>query len=157
MKIKKVLAVLIFLCCFAASSAHALRVKQMNPETGIFTLDDTRQIRLAGINLDSEAYKSLAILFAGQDIEIDQEKALLENIPAVYLSVKSLEIPFPFKANVSPRGTKLAVNEMLISLGLSSVDETKPFKRKEAYLKLQEEARRLGKGMWSEETSAKKK
>lgn len=145
------------LLCVFSSSAQALRVKKIHPDTGILTLDDAREVRLAGIHLAPEAFKSLAILFSGQDIELDEEKELAASIPSVYISVKTIEIPFPFKVNTSPQASKLLLNEMLIASGLASVDVSKDFKKKEAYLKLQDEARHLAKGMWSEEPSVKKK
>lgn len=161
MKSEKTLPFLYFFIVFFlfASSAQALRVKKIQPEDGILVLDDSRQVRLAGLHLAPEAFKSLAILFSNQDIELDEEKALIENsgTPFVYMSVKTLEISFPFKANTPPKGSKLLLNEVLISSGLAAVDERKPFKNKIPYLKLQDEARRQGHGMWSEESAVKKK
>lgn len=161
MKQKKIpLSFCFFVLLFLLShSAFALRVKQIHPETGVLTLDDARQVQLAGVKLAPEAFKSMAVLFSSQDIDLDEEKSLsaAAGVPVVYISMKAMEIPFPNKDNAQPRGAKISLNEMLVSSGLASVDDTKDFKKKDDYLKLQEEAKRLGKGIWSQEPPSKTK
>lgn len=149
---------LLVLTLLPIAPLYALQVKKIDPKTQELALDNGSQIRFAGLILTPEAPKVLAVIFSKSDVQINEEKSLfIEGAPpAVYLYLKTSEIDFPSSGSPSVREPSIFLNEMLLRHGLATVDESVEFSRKESFLKIQDEARLSGMGIWSQEPPKKK-
>ena len=132
-------------------SSYAAQLKSIDPKTGVLTFDDGRKAVLAGVQLEDGALKTLASILSGKNAEFIQAAALGEGAEpsSVYLYVQSNQIDFPPKTGSVSRPVKLMVNEFLLSAGLATVSQDLTFKNRESFLRIQEEAKKQGSGIWS--------
>ncbi len=134
------------------------RVKSISKD-GTLEFESGRSARLLGVELRPEALRILPTLLAGQEIDIEEESGQIDtstNISKVYLYVKNKEIDFPFTQNKNPSESKKMINAFLISTGAAKVSADTPFKKMDEFLKLEEQAKLEGEGMWSYDMPAKK-
>lgn len=150
--------VFLLFCAVNALSAGQDRVKSI-AKNGTLEFESGRSAQLIGIELRPEAMRILPTLLAGQELEIEEESGQVDpssNIDRVYLYVKNKEIDFPFSQNKTPSESKKMINAFLISTGAAKVASNPPFKKLDEFLKLEEQAKLEGQGMWSYDTPAKK-
>ena len=121
---------------------------------GTLTLESGKRVVLVGVQMDTEGISVLRVLAQKQDLKLQ----LIAN-PApgakefayAYLQAKYLK--FPAKLDDVPDEQEVLINEFLVKVGAAKVVETQDFSRKARFLKVQEEARKKGEGIWSYEVS----
>jgi hypothetical protein len=152
----------IFLLFAVPIHAFAEKIKSLKSD-GSFVLDnkDQESVRLAGLALAEESLPLVATLLAGKEVDISEDKNLAkespEKIKPVYLYVKTKELDLPFELADKPRESKIMVNELLILMGAARLDEERPFKERELFLKAESRAKERGEGIWSYDPSRSKK
>ena len=134
-----------------SSPLFAEIVKEVGPD-GTLTLESGKQVVLAGVEMDTEGISVLRVLTQKQDLKFQ----LIAN-PApgakefAYAYLKAKYLRFPAKLNAIPDEQEVLINEFLVKIGAARVDKVRDFSRKAKFLKVQEEARKKGEGVWSYE------
>ncbi|MFA5167094.1 MAG: thermonuclease family protein [Candidatus Omnitrophota bacterium] len=121
---------------------------------GALTLESGKQVVLAGIQIDTEGISVLRVLAQKQDLRLQliaNSAPGKKELAYAYLKAKCLR--FPAKPNEIPGEQEVLINEFLVKIGAAKVIETQDFSHKAKFLKVQEEARRKGEGIWSYEVS----
>lgn len=149
---KKILAwgVLLFLAALPAA-LHAEVVTEVGAD-GTLTLASGKQVVLAGVQMDTEGISVLRVLAQKQDLKF---KLIANSAPGAkefaYGYLKAKYLKFPPKLNATPGEHEVLINEFLVKVGAAKVDESQDFSHKAAFLKIQEEAKKKGEGVWSYE------
>jgi endonuclease YncB( thermonuclease family) len=128
-------------------------VKEVGAD-GTLMLESGKQVVLAGIQMDDEGISVLRVLARKQDLRF---QLIANAVPGAkefayaYLKAKSLK--FPAKLNDVPGEQEVLINEFLVRIGAAKVAEAQNFSHKAKFLKVQEEAKKKGEGVWSYEVS----
>ncbi len=144
-------AILIVFCTPAVFAEQARKIHA----NGTLELDNGLRAIPAGLKFVPEGVGLMRLLIAGKELELRYERsqgAALDPAPA-YIHLKSHTLKLPFKLSAIPEEEKIMVNEFLLAVGAARVDRSAPFKEQERFLKIEEEARRRGEGLWSYEES----
>jgi hypothetical protein len=146
--------ILFLFVCLTASSALFAEVVTEVATDGTLTLESGKRVSPVGIQMDSEGVSILRVLVQGQDVTMQ----LIANpapgaVERAYLYLKAKYLKLPTKLNEIPDEQEVLINEFLVKIGAAKVMETQDFSRKERFLKVQEEARAKGEGVWSYEVS----
>jgi len=139
--------------CFFNSLLFAEIVTEVGTD-GTLTLESGKQVVLAGVLMDMEGVSVLRVLAQKQDIKlqlIPNPVSGAKEAAYAYLQAKYLRLPS--KLNAIPDEQEVLINEFLVKIGAAKVDETRDFSHKAKFLKVQEEARAKGEGVWSYEVS----
>ncbi len=121
---------------------------------GTLTLESGKRVVLAGIQMDSEGISVLRVLVQKQDLKFKLlAHSALGAKESAYVYLQSRYVNFPVKLNETPGEQEILINEFLVRIGAAKVDETQEFSRKARFLKVQEEAKKKGEGIWSYEVS----
>ena len=147
------LAVFLFCLQLCASTVFAEVVKDVGTD-GTLTLESGKQVVLAGVLMDTEGISVLRVLAQKQDLKL---QLLSNSAPgakkSAYAYLQAKYLKFPVKMNEIPGEHEVLLNEFLVKVGAAKVDETQDFSRKAKFLKVQEEARKKGEGVWSYQVS----
>lgn len=139
--------------CVFSSVLFAEIVTEVGPD-GTLTLESGKQVVLVGIQMDTEGISVLRVLTQKQDLKL---QLIADSTPGAkefayaYLQAKYLK--FPAKLNEIPDEQEVLINEFLVKIGAAKVAEAQDFSRKVKFLKVQEEAKKKGEGVWSYEVS----
>ena len=109
---------------------------------------------LAGVLMDTEGVSVLRVLTQKQDLRfqlISNPVPGAKELAYAYLQTKFVK--FPVTLNEVPGEQEILINEFLVKVGAAKVAEAQNFSRKAEFLKIQEEARKKGEGVWSYEVS----
>ena len=121
---------------------------------GTLTLASGKQVVLAGVQMDTEGISVLRVLAQKQDLKF---QLIANSVPgakeSAYAYLKAKYLRFPAKMNEIPAEQDVLINEFLVKIGAAKVVETQDFSHKAKFLKVQEEARKKGEGIWSYEVS----
>lgn len=142
---------LLTVLCIFSSFLFAEVVKEVDPD-GTLTLESGRKVVLAGLQMDEEGISVLRVLGQKKDVRIEVAAPLTAGAKEqvfAYLQAQSLN--FPARSNENPHSNEIMLNEFLIQTGAARVADAQMFSRKEKFLKLQEEAKKKGQGVWSYE------
>ncbi len=121
---------------------------------GTLTLQGGKRVALVGVQMDTEGISVLRVLTQKQDVKLQMIATPTpgaRGLAYVYLKAKYLK--FPAKLNEIPDEQEVLINEFLVKVGAAKVVEAQDFSRKDRFLKVQEEARKKGEGIWSYEAS----
>ncbi|HOW87728.1 MAG TPA: thermonuclease family protein [Candidatus Omnitrophota bacterium] len=117
---------------------------------GVLTLADGKKVVLAGIQMDDQGVSVLRVLARKQDVKFQLlANSLHEGKESAYAYLKAKYVKFPVKIDRVPDEEEVLINEFLIKVGAAKVDEAQDFSRKARFLKVQDEARQKGEGVWS--------
>ena len=119
---------------------------------GALVLENGQRVVLAGVSLDAEGVSVLRALVQNQDLSFRDvaPSAAGTKVPVYgYLRTKSLK--FPPKRDAASMEEEVMINEFLISQGAARVAEESAFAEKDHFLKVQEQAKQKGEGIWSYE------
>jgi len=137
--------------CVLAPFLFAEIVTQVGTD-GTLTLESGKQVVLAGIQMDFEGISVLRVLTQKQDVKLQR---IANSTPGAkeraYVYLKAKYLKFPAKLNETPDEHEVLINELLVKIGAAKVVETQDFSHKDKFLKVQEEARKKGEGIWSYE------
>jgi Staphylococcal nuclease homologue len=143
-------ALLTGLCLFSAA-LYAEPIASVEPD-GMVTLESGKKIYLVGIRMDSDGVSILRVLAQKQDLRLQLIKSSAPGEPeAAYAYLQAKYLKFPVKPDGVPDEEEVLLNEFLLKTGAAKVDETQDFGRKKEFLKIQEEAKVKGEGVWSYE------
>lgn len=126
-------------------------VKDVGPD-GTLTMEDGKQVALAGVQMDAEGISVLRVLTRKQDLKLQliaNSGSGAKEYAYAYLKAKYLKLPA--KPNKVPDEQEVLLNEFLVKIGAAKVAEAQDFRHKAKFLKVQEEARKKGEGVWSYE------
>ena len=127
-------------------------VTEVSPD-GTLTLESGKRVALVGVLMDSEGASVLRVLVQKQDLRLQliahSASAGSSELAYAYLQAKYLK--FPAKPNEIPDGQEVLINEFLVKLGAARVAVNQDFRYKDRFLKIQEEAKKKGEGIWSYE------
>lgn len=144
---------LLFLAVAGIFSAPLLAevVREVGPD-GTLTMADGKQVSLAGIQMDDEGISVLRVLAQKQDLRLQliaSSAPGAKELAYAYLKAKYLKLPS--KPSEIPGEQEVLLNEFLVKMGAAKVAEAQSFRHKAKFLKVQEEARKKGEGVWSYE------
>jgi len=137
--------------CVFSSILYAEIVTEVGTD-GTLTLESGKRVALAGVQMDTEGISVLRVLVQKQDLRLQliaNPVAGAKDLAYAYLKTKSLK--FPSKLNETPGEQEVLINEFLVKLGAAKVLENQNFSHKAKFLKVQEEAKKKGEGVWSYE------
>lgn len=121
---------------------------------GTMTLADGKQVVLAGVQMDAEGASVLRVLAQKQDLKFQLlARPAPEGKEYAYAYLQAKYVKFPAKLQDTPDEQEVLLNEFLVKVGAAQVDESQDFSHKTKFLKVQEEARKKGEGVWSYEAS----
>ncbi len=150
-------AIFVFMILVLLIGAPAILCAEVVTEVGgdgTLTLADGKRVVLAGIQMDAEGISVLRVLAQKQDLKF---QLLIHPAPgaqeSAYAYLQAKYVKFPFKLNEVPDEQEVLLNEFLVKVGAAKVAETQDFSHKAKFLKVQEEARKKGEGLWSYEAS----
>ena len=147
------LAVFLFCLQLCASTVFAEVVKDVGTD-GTLTLESGKQVVLAGVLMDTEGISVLRVLAQKQDLKL---QLLSNSAPgakkSAYAYLQAKYLKFPVKPNGVSDEQEILLNEFLIKIGAAKVAEAQDFSRKAKFMKIQNEAKRKGEGIWSYEIS----
>jgi endonuclease YncB( thermonuclease family) len=148
LRIRGLFLLLTALCVFS-SALYAEIVTEVGRD-GILTLADGKKVVLAGIQMDEEGVSVLRVLVQKQDLKFQ----LLSNpapgaAESAYAYLQAKYVKFPAKLQDVPDEREVLINEFLVKVGAAQVAETQDFSHKAKFLKVQEEAKKKGEGVWS--------
>jgi len=104
------------------------------------------------VRLDAEGVSVLKVLAQRQDLKIRQDTSITsENGSPAYAYIRAKFLKLPFKVNTASDEEEVMLNEFLISQGAARVVEEQLFTEKDHFLKIQEQAKKKGEGIWSYE------
>ena len=119
---------------------------------GTLTLESGKQVVLAGVLMDMEGISVLRVLAQKQDLKL---QLIINPVPGAkefaYAYLKAKYLKFPAKLSDTPDEQEVLINEFLVKIGAAKVAETQDFGHRAKFLKVQEEARKKGEGVWSYE------
>lgn len=119
---------------------------------GTLTLESGKRVVLVGVEMDTEGISVLRVLAQKQDLRF---QLIAPSAPGAkefaYAYLKAKYLRFPAKPSEIPDEQEVLINEFLVKTGAAKVAETQEFSRKARFLKVQEEARKKGEGVWSYE------
>jgi hypothetical protein len=121
---------------------------------GTLTLESGKKVDLVGVRMDDEGISVLRVLVQKQDVKLQlivNPAPGAKELAYAYLQAKYLK--FPAKLNDIPDEQEVLINEFLVKLGAAKVVESQDFRFKSKFLKVQEEAKAKGEGIWSYEVS----
>ena len=137
--------------CVFSSALFAEIVTEVGTD-GTLTLESGKQVFLSGVQMDTEGISILRVLVQKQDVKL---QLIANSVPGAkefaYVYLKAKYLRFPAKRNEIPDEQEVLINEFLVKIGAAKVAETRDFSRKAKFLKVQEEARKKGEGVWSYE------
>jgi hypothetical protein len=137
--------------CILSSVLCAEMVTEVGPD-GTLTLESGKQVFLVGVQMDTEGVSILRVLTQKQDLKL---QLIAGSVPGAkelaYAYLKAKYLKFPAKLNEIPDEQEVLINEFLVKTGAAKVDETQDFRYKDKFLKVQEEAKKKGEGVWSYE------
>jgi endonuclease YncB( thermonuclease family) len=140
------------LCAF--SSVLCAEIVTEVGTDGTLVLESGKQVVLAGIQMDTEGLSVLRVLVQKQDLKL---QLIANSAPGArefaYAYLKAKYLRFPARLNETPDEKEVLLNEFLVKIGAAKVAEAQDFNRKARFLKVQEEARKKGEGVWSYEVS----
>jgi len=139
--------------CVFSSPLFAETVTAVGAD-GTLTLEGGKQVLLVGVQMDDEGISVLRVLVQKQDLKfqlIANSTPGAKEFAYAYLQAKYLR--FPSKLNEVPDEQEVLINEFLVKLGAAKVAETQDFRFKAKFMKVQEEAKQKGEGIWSYEIS----
>ena len=139
--------------CFFSAPLFAEIVTEVGAD-GTLTLESGKRVSLVGVRMDDEGVSVLRVLVQKQDLKLQLIAGSApgaRELAYVYLQAKYLK--FPSKLNAIPDEEEVLINEFLVKLGAAKVAETQDFRFKAKFLKVQEEAKKKGEGIWSYEIS----
>lgn len=117
---------------------------------GVLTLADGKKVVLAGIQMDDEGISVLRVLVHKQDVKFQLlANSLRDGKESAYAYLQAKYVKFPVKIDRIPDEEEVLINEFLVKVGAAKVDETQDFSRKARLLRVQEEAKEKGEGVWS--------
>ena len=123
---------------------------------GTLNLADGKSVVLAGIQMDEEGISVLRVLSLKQDVKLQLITGTsADGKESAYVYLRSKYVKFPEKSGVEPGEQEVLLNEFLLKVGAAKVAEAQEFSHKAKFLKIQEEAREKGEGVWSYEFSKK--
>jgi endonuclease YncB( thermonuclease family) len=155
MSLKKKVLILAALILLAGwpSVLCAEVVKAIGPD-GTLTLESGKQVVLVGIRMDEEGVSILRVLVRKQDVKLQLiAGAASGGKEAAYVYLQSKYVKFPGKSGEDPGEQEVLLNEFLVKIGAAKVVEAQEFSHKARFLKIQEEAKKKGEGVWSYEPS----
>ncbi|MFH0984599.1 MAG: thermonuclease family protein [Candidatus Omnitrophota bacterium] len=139
--------------CFFSSVLYAEPVAAVEND-GTLTLESGKKIFLVGLRMDSEGISVLRVLAQKQDLRLELIANPKPGAPeAAYAYLQAKYLKFPVKPNGIPDEEEVLLNEFLVKTGAAKVAEDQDFGRKPNFLKIQEEAKAKGEGVWSYEVS----
>lgn len=142
-------ALLLIAVCVFGTPLFAQVVKEVGPD-GTLTMEDGKQVVLVGIRMDDEGVSVLRVLARKQELRLQLIAGAApgaKEFAYAYLKAKSLGLPA--KADKAPDEEEVLLNEFLVRIGAAKVAEGQDFRHRQRFLKLQEEARKKGEGVWS--------
>jgi hypothetical protein len=148
---KNWLPLLLISACIFSQPLFAEIVKEVGSD-GMLTMEDGKQVFLAGVEMDIEGISVLRVLVQKQDLKLQliaRSSKGSKEFAYAYLNAKQLK--FPAKMNETPGEQEVLINEFLVKLGAAKVAEAQDFSRKAKFLKVQAEAKKKGEGIWSYE------
>ena len=126
-------------------------VKEVGPD-GKLTMEDGKQVFLAGVEMDTEGISVLRVLVQKQDLRLQW---IVPSAPEVrkfaYAYLRAKYLKFPAKPDEIPGEKEILINEFLVKLGAAKVAAAQDFSHKAKFLKIQEESKKKGEGIWSYE------
>ena len=135
--------------CLFSSVLYAEIVTKVGAD-GTLTLESGKQVVLVGIQMDTEGISVLRVLAQKQDLHL---QLIANPVPGAkefaYAYLKAKYLKFPAKPNDIPDEQEVLINEFLVKIGAAKVAEAQEFGHKDKFLKVQEEARKKGEGVWS--------
>jgi hypothetical protein len=150
---KKLLLLLLPGVCLFSSALCAEMVTEVGTD-GTLTLESGKQVVLVGVQMDAEGISVLRVLAQKQDLKL---QLIAHPVPGAkefaYAYLKAKYLRLPAKPSEIPDEEEVLINEFLVKIGAARVAETQDFGRKEKFLKVQEEAKKKGEGVWSYEVS----
>jgi endonuclease YncB( thermonuclease family) len=121
---------------------------------GTLTIEGGKRVVLAGVQMDTEGISVLRVLAQKQDLKL---QLIANPVPgtkeAAYVYLQAKYLKFPAKPSDIPDEQEVLLNEFLVKIGAAKVAEAQDFRYKTEFLKIQEEARKKGEGVWSYEVS----
>ncbi len=139
--------------CLFSSVLWAEIVTEVGTD-GTLTLESGKQVVLVGVEMDMEGISVLRVLAQRQNLKL---QLIANSAPGIhefaYAYLKAKYLKFPAKPNDIPDEEEVLINEFLVKIGAAKVAETQDFGHKAKFLKVQEEARKKGEGIWSYEVS----
>ncbi|MFH1208749.1 MAG: thermonuclease family protein [Candidatus Omnitrophota bacterium] len=139
--------------CLFSSVLRAEIVTEVGTD-GTLTLESGKQVVLVGVQMDAEGISVLRVLAQKQDLQL---QLITNPVPGAkefaYAYLKAKYLKFPAKLDDIPDEQEVLINEFLVKVGAAKVAETQDFGQKDKFLKVQEEARKKGEGVWSYEVS----
>ena len=120
-------------------------------QDGSLTLEDGKQVSLAGIQMDAQGVSVLRVLADKQDVRVE----VLETVrdpqgrECVYAYLKGKSLKMPFKTGEEASESEIFLNEFLLRTGAAKVDEEQMISKKNRFLAAQDEAKKKGEGVWS--------
>jgi Staphylococcal nuclease homologue len=139
--------------CLFSSGLCAEIVTEVGTD-GTLTLESGKQVVLVGVQMDTEGISVLRVLTQKQDLHL---KLIANPVPGAkefaYAYLKAKYLKFPAKQGDIPDEQEVLINEFLVKLGAAKVAEAQDFGQKDKFLKVQEDARKKGEGVWSYEVS----
>ncbi|HOE69333.1 MAG TPA: thermonuclease family protein [Candidatus Omnitrophota bacterium] len=148
------LAGVAFAMAFMVPSVSAEVIQEVSRD-GYMTLEDGKQVSLAGIRMDEEGASILRVLVRKKNAKVEVlETARDKNgreCAYVYLKAKFLKVPL--RPNDVAGEDEVMLNKFLIRLGAAKVDESSEFAHKADFLETQVAAKSKGEGVWSYEVS----
>ena len=119
---------------------------------GTLTMEDGKRVILAGVQMDAEGISVLRVLTRKQDLKL---QLIANSAPGAkefaYAYLKAKYLKLPAKPREVPDEQEVLINEFLVKIGAAKVAEAQDFRYKDKFLKVQEEARKKGEGVWSYE------
>lgn len=149
MRKKNCLWALVICVMISVPPLLAAVVTDVEPD-GTMTLQDGKRVALAGVRMDEEGARILKVLAKGQDVRVELilgSQSGGKESAYVYLQSKFLK--FPWKPSSNPEEREIFLNEFLVQLGAAKVAEDHDFGHNAQFLKVQDEARQKGEGIWS--------
>lgn len=128
-------------------------VREVTPD-GTLVLENGNQVVLAGVKLDDEGISVLRVLAQKQDLTLREDTSGTPgvNVP-VYAYLRAKFLKFPSNANTASEEEEVMLNAFLVSQGAARVADDQVFAEKEHFIKLQEQAKKTGAGIWSYKNS----
>ena len=152
LSIRWLLLLLSGLCVFSSLLCAEI-VKEVGAD-GTLTLESGKQVVLAGIEMDAEGISVLRVLVQKRDLKL---RLIARSAPGAkelaYGYLKAKYLKFPAKTDDTPDEHEVLINEFLVKTGAAKVAETQDFSHNAKFLKVQEEAKKKGQGVWSYEIS----
>ncbi len=137
---------------WAFSSVLCAEIVTEVGKDGTLTLESGKQVVLAGVEMDPEGISVLRVLAQKQDVRLQLlAQAAPEAKAFAYVYLKAKYLKFPAKLGATPDEQEVLINEFMVKIGAAKVAAAQVFSRKARFLKVQEESKKKGEGIWSYE------